>query len=364
MTLNDFSKNLKADFPAGVVVFLVALPLCLGIALASGAPLFAGIVAGIVGGIVIGLLSGSNLSVSGPAAGLTVIVLNAITTLGSFELFLTAVVLAGIIQLIFGFMRAGVVGHFFPSAVIKGMLSAIGLLLILKQIPHGLGDDKDYVGDSSFYQPDGQNTFTEIVLAVQNIEWSAFAICLLGMMIMILWEKPFLKKLSWTKLIPGPLVAVISGVVINQLYKIYIPEIELTGEHLVQLPVVSSFGEFIGALRHPDLSQLGNKSVYIVAFTIAIIASLETLLSLDAVDKLDPQKRIAPQNKELKAQGVGNIISGLLGGLPVTSVIVRSSANVTSGAQTKISAIFHGILLLSWKLFGISRNIQFIKTFT
>ncbi|MBV6644089.1 MAG: SulP family inorganic anion transporter [Cyclobacteriaceae bacterium] len=345
--MKETLSHLRQDLPAGIVVFLVALPLCLGIALASGAPLFSGLIAGIVGGIVVGFASGSHLSVSGPAAGLTVIVLNAITEMGTFESFLVAVVLAGIIQMILGFLRAGIIGHFFPSAVIKGMLSAIGLILILKQIPHALGDDRDYEGDDAFYQPDGENTFTEIILAIQNVETGALIISMICMAVLILWERPFMKNLSWTKVIPGPLVAVGLGISINVIYPALGEGLQLSGDHMVELPVAASFSEFIANLRFPDFSALGYMHTYIIAATIAIVASLETLLSLDAVDKLDPHKRIAPQSRELRAQGLGNFVSGLLGGLPLTAVIVRSSANVNSGAVTKTSAIFHGFLLIS-----------------
>jgi MFS superfamily sulfate permease-like transporter len=344
--MKDLFKYAGNDLPAGLVVFLVALPLCLGIALASGAPLFSGLVAGIIGGIVVGIASGSHLSVSGPAAGLTVIVLGAINSLGSFEAFLVAVVLAGIIQIILGYLRAGVIGHFFPSAVIKGMLSAIGLILILKQIPHALGDDRDWVGDDSFFQPDGENTFTEIIMAVQNVELSAIIISIICLLILIIWDQNFMKRMRWSKIIPGPLVAVIAGISINQLYQYTWPEGVLSSAHMVQLQITGSFSEFVKVLTFPDWSALANSDIYVVAFTIAIVASLETLLSLDAVDKLDPDKRIAPQSRELKAQGLGNLVSGLIGGLPLTAVIVRSSANVNSGARTKLSAIFHGILLL------------------
>ncbi len=344
----NYKANLKNDLPAGLVVFLVALPLCLGIALASGAPLFSGVIAGIVGGIVVGSLSGSQLSVSGPAAGLTVIVLNAIEELGTFESFLMAVVLAGIIQLILGVVKAGVIGHFFPSSVIKGMLAAIGLILILKQIPHALGDDRDYEGDSAFFQPDGENTFTEIILAVQNIDPGALVIALISLIILITWESPRMKALSFTRIVPGPLVAVGSGIVMNEfLYGLLNPESKLIGDHLVSLPVANNFDELVSILTFPDFSALANPQVYVAALTIAIIASLETLLCLDAVDKLDPDKRIAPPNQELRAQGIGNMISGLIGGLPLTSVIVRSTANVSSGAKTKVSAVTHGFWLLS-----------------
>ena len=347
-----FGSNLKNDLPAGLVVALVALPLCLGIALASNAPAFSGILAGIIGGIVVGMISGSHLSVSGPAAGLTVIVINAIDTLGTFEAFLLAVFIAGVMQFLFGIMKAGIIGHFFPSSVIKGMLSAIGLILILKQIPHALGDDQDYEGDESFLQPDGQNTFTEIALAFQNIDTGALIISIVALAILIFWEKPFMKRQSWTKIMPGALVAVLWGVVGNTLlYAKFIPSLFLTGKHMVVLPVSSSFNEFISFFTFPDFSQLGNSQVYISAATIAIIASLETLLSLDAVDKLDPYKRIAPANRELTAQGIGNMISGLIGGLPITAVIVRSTANISSGGKTKVSAVFHGLLIALFVVF-------------
>lgn len=344
--MKNYWGNLKADLPAGLVVSLVALPLCLGIALASGAPLFSGVIAGIVGGLIVGALSGSHLSVSGPAAGLTVIVLNAIESLGSFESFLLAVFLAGLIQLILGILKAGIIGHFFPSSVIKGMLAAIGLILILKQIPHALGDDRDYEGDESFIQADGQNTFSEIVLAVQNINEGALLISLTALIILILWEKPFMKRQKWTNVLPGPLVAVVWGVCLNSsILGNFFPELLITGKHLVTLPVSDSINGLISHLTLPDFSQFINPDIYIIAVTIAIIASLESLLSLDAVDKLDPYKRIAPASRELKAQGIGNMVSSLLGGLPVTAVIVRSTANLSSGAKTKMSTIFHGFLL-------------------
>ncbi|MFY0601448.1 MAG: SulP family inorganic anion transporter [Cyclobacteriaceae bacterium] len=346
--MKKYISSLGSDIPAGIVVFLVALPLCLGIALASGAPLFSGVIAGIVGGLVVGSLSGSHLSVSGPAAGLTVIVLNAITNLGTFESFLLAVFLAGVIQVILGVAKAGIIGHFFPSSVIKGMLSAIGLILILKQIPHALGDDEDYEGDEAFFQSDGENTFTEIALALQNIELGALIICVLSLAILILWESRAFKNMSWTKIVPGPLVAVVFGIVVNSIfYAKTIPSLFLSGKHVVSLPKIDSAADFFNELTFPDFSQIGNTDVLLVALTIAIIASLETLLSLDAVDKLDPYRRIAPASRELWAQGAGNIVSGLIGGLPVTAVIVRSTANISSGAKSKVSAVFHGFLLLA-----------------
>ncbi len=349
--MKEYTENLKYDLPAGLVVFLVALPLCLGIALASGAPLFSGLIAGICGGLIVGFASGSQLSVSGPAAGLTVIVITAIERLGSFETFILAVMIAGLIQLFLGYIRAGIIGHFFPSAVIKGMLSAIGLILILKQIPHALGDDRDYEGDDAFFQPDGENTFTEIILAVQNIEPGALIISAICLALLIIWDRPFMSKYSWTKIVPGPLVAVLLGIGINEFFKSRGSSMLLEGDHMVQLPMISSLSEISDILTFPDFSALANTDVYVVAVTIAIVASLETLLSLDAVDKLDPYKRIAPQSRELKAQGLGNFFSGLIGGLPLTAVIVRSTANVSSGARTKVSAVFHGILLVIAVLF-------------
>lgn len=339
-------KYLKYDLPAGLVVFLVALPLCLGIALASGAPLFSGIIAGIVGGIIIAVASGSALSVSGPAAGLTVIVLNAITELGSYEVFLLAVVLAGLLQIGLGYLKAGIIGYYFPSNVIKGMLAAIGIILILKQIPHAIGYDKNNEGDFDFFQIDGENTFSEIFLSLNHIHIGAVIIAAVSLFILIMWERPFLKKLVFFKFVPGALIVVIVGILINEWFKSNIPLLYLSDEKLVQLPVANSPAEFVNQFTLPDFSGLGNYRVYVVAITIAIIASLESLLSIEAVDKLDPYKRNTPTNRELKAQGLGNLISGLIGGLPITAVIVRSSANVNAGGKTKLSAIFHGLLLL------------------
>lgn len=344
-------SELKYDAPAGLVVFLVALPLCLGIALASGAPLFSGLIAGIVGGLVVGSLSGSNLSVSGPAAGLTAIVVTALGDLGSYNVFLLAVAISGVIQLILGFARAGIIGYYFPSAVIKGMLAAIGLILILKQIPHALGFDKDAMGDQDFFQADGQNTYTEIWLAIQHFNTGAVIIAAASVAVLLLWDRPFLKKYKFFELVPGALVVVIAGVAINQLFLAVAPELALSGDHMVSLPVAGSASEFISFFTLPDFTAFTNPMVYKVAFTLAIVASLESLLSLEATDKLDPYKRIAPANRELKAQGVGNIVSGLIGGLPVTAVIVRSSANVSSGGRTKASAIIHAILLLGCAMF-------------
>ena len=350
--IKAFSFNyLKNDLPAGLVVFLVALPLCLGIALASGAPLFSGIIAGIVGGIVVASVSGSALSVSGPAAGLTVIVLNAITQLGTYESFLLAVVLAGVIQLSLGYLKAGIIGHYFPSSVIKGMLAAIGLILIFKQVPHALGYDKDTEGDFDFFQMDGENTFSEIINSASHLSLGAIIISAISLTILILWERPFLKKYAFFKNVPGALVVVCLGVFINYLFVYFRPDWVLENDHLVKLPVANSANEFLNQFTLPDFTAFSNPKIYVAAFTIAIIASLESLLSVEATDKLDPEKRNTPTNRELKAQGLGNIVSGLIGGLPITAVIVRSSANINSGAKTKLSAIIHGIFLLSSVIF-------------
>lgn len=337
--------NLKYDFPASIVVFLVAVPLCLGIALASGAPLFSGVIAGIVGGIVVGALSGSQLGVSGPAAGLAVIVLSAIQELGSYEIFLVAVALAGLIQLALGFAKAGIIGYYFPSSVIKGMLSGIGIIIFLKQIPHAFGYDKDYEGSVTFAQPDGHNTISELYYMLDAITPGAVIITAVCLAILILWEQSFMKKQKVFQLIQGPLVAVIAGIVLNIAFS-GSETLSLSAEHLVTIPVADSLSGFFGQFTFPDFSQIANGAVWVTAVTIAIVASLETLLCLEATDKLDPYKRIAPANRELKAQGVGNFLAGLIGGLPVTQVIVRSSTNIQSGGRTKGSAIMHGFLLL------------------
>lgn len=330
--------NLKKDFPASIVVFLVALPLCLGIALASGAPLFAGVLTGIIGGIIVGAISGSQLSVSGPAAGLTVIVFSAIASLGNYQTFLLAVLLAGVLQLVLGFAKAGTIANYFPSAVIEGMLAAIGVILILKQIPHAVGYDATYEGNEAF-QENGQNTFSALQRALGAISYGAVVISAISLAILIYW--PRIKKVA---MIPAPLVVVVLGIVLNNLFKG--TAMGIKPEQLVQVPEVSSIAEFTGLFVNPDFSQITNPQVWTVAVTIAIVASLETLLSLEAVDKIDPYKRVSPTNRELMAQGVGNMVSGFLGGLPMTAVIVRSSANVNSGGKTKISAIMHGLWLL------------------
>ncbi len=339
-----FFANLKYDLPASVVVFLVALPLCLGIALASGAPLFSGIIAGIVGGTVVALLSGSPLGVSGPAAGLAVIVLTSIQELGAFESFLLAVVIAGGIQLIFGLLKAGVIGYYFPSSVIKGMLSGIGIIIILKQIPHVFGYDKSPEGEFAFVQADGQNTFSELLNMTNFITPGALIIAALSLGILVLWNRPFMKNHPMAKIIQGPLVVVVLGIILNLVFTG--GNLGLKSDQLVNIPVADSISGFFGQFTFPDFSQIGNSEIWVIALTIAVVASLETLLCVEATDKLDPQKRITPTNRELTAQGIGNMVSGFIGGLPVTQVIVRSSANIQSGGRTKASAFIHGILLL------------------
>ncbi len=346
MEVKNMFKELKNDLPASIVVFFVAVPLCLGIALASGAPLFAGIIAGIVGGIVVAIASGSSLGVSGPAAGLAVIVLTSITTLGSWPAFLLAVVLAGVIQLIMGFAKAGFIAYFFPSSVIKGMLTGIGLLIILKQIPHALGYDKDTEGDLSYFQTDGGTTLSSLTKAFDVLTTGAILIAVLSITILILWDKVLTKKHKLFQLIQGPIVVVILGIVMNYLFQSGILHFSLAADQVVRLPVAHSLTAFFGQFTFPDFSAITNAEVWKIAVVLAIVASLETLLSIEATDKLDPFKRITPTNRELKAQGLGNIVSGLIGGLPITQVIVRSSANISFGGKTKMSAILHGVFLL------------------
>jgi MFS superfamily sulfate permease-like transporter len=342
--MNQYFKHLGRDIPAGLVVFLVALPLCLGIALASGAPFFSGMIAGIIGGIVIGLISDGQLSVSGPAAGLTAVVLTSISKLGTFETFLLAVVIAGILQILLGIFKAGRIAEYFPSNVIKGMLTAIGVIIILKQIPHAFGYDKDTEGDLSFFQNDNENTFSEILHPIEHIDISATLLCLISLTIIILWNIPKIKKV--VGIVPGGLVAVLVSVAINEFLFKQWQGWGIAEEHLVRVPVANNFNEFMGFFKVPDFSQLTNPKVYSVAFTLAAVASIETLLCIEAVDKMDSEKRITTGNRELVAQGIGNIMSGMIGGLPITSVIVRSSANFQAGAKSKTSTIFHGILLL------------------
>ncbi len=339
-------SQLKHDLPSSVIVFFVALPLCLGIALASGAPLFSGLIAGIVGGIVVGSLSGSALGVSGPAAGLAVIVLSSIQELGTYEAFLLAVVFAGVFQLILGVLKAGFIGYYFPSSVIKGMLSGIGVIIILKQLPHAFGYDANYEGDMDFIQADGENTFSELLNIFDNISTPAMTVAIISLAILLLWDNVLSKKFKVFKLIPGPLVAVAFGITFELITNVYFPNWSISSEHLVSVPVAKDFSGFIGQFSLPDFSQIGNYNIYVIALTMAIVASLETLLSVEATDKLDPKKRVTPTNRELIAQGAGNVVSGMIGGLPITQVIVRSSANIQSGGKTKLSGILHGFLIL------------------
>jgi len=345
MNTNLF-KDFKSDFPASIVVFFVALPLCLGIALASGAPLFSGVIAGIVGGIIVGMISGSQLGVSGPAAGLAVIVLSAISSLGSFDAFLLSVVIAGIIQFLLGLFKAGFIAYFVPSSVIKGMLTGIGLLIILKQIPHALGYDLTFEGSESFFEADGSNTFSSLMDAWNLLTPGALLIAAVSMTILILWDTLLTKKHKLFQILQGPIVVVLVGILFNYLFETNMLNFSLLPSQMVDLPVSNGLGEFVNQFTFPDFSQLSNIEIYKIALVMAIVASLETLLCVEATDKLDPIKRVTPTNLELKAQGIGNIISGLIGGLPITQVIVRSSANITFGAQSKLSAILHGFWLL------------------
>ncbi|MBT2556837.1 SulP family inorganic anion transporter [Hymenobacter sp. ISL-91] len=344
-------SSLSQDLPAGLVVFLVALPLCLGISLASGAPLLSGVIAGIVGGVVVSWLSGSALSVSGPAAGLTAIIVAGIATLGSFEAMLAATVMAGILQVGLGIARAGIIGLYFPTSVIRGMLAAIGLILILKQIPHFLGVDADYFEDLTFTQLDGFNTFSEIGNALQNIQPGPATVGFVALGLLLFWDKVLSKRVKVAKLVPGALVVVVVAILLNEAFRGMAPGLLIGSEHLVSLPPINSLQDAAGLITTPDWTAFSRPETYTVAFTIAIVASLETLLSVEAVDKLDPHKRNTPTNREMMAQGAGNMISGLLGGLPMTAVIVRSSANINAGAQTRMSAFFHGLLLLVSLLF-------------
>ncbi len=342
----DYFKSLSSDIPSSIVVFLVALPLCLGIALASNAPLFSGIIAGVVGGVVVGLASRSHLSVSGPAAGLTAIVAAAILTLPSFSAFLTAVVICGVLQMVLGFAKAGIIGDYVPGSVIKGMLAAIGLILILKQFQHLVGYDKDYEGDETFLQMDNENTFSGIFSSLKHVAPVAAIIGIVGLIFSFGWEKFVAKKKGFLKLVPAPLLVVFLGIGINYFFISSGSSSALGEEHLVKIPIAKSTDEFFSFFTMPDWSMLTNKNVIITGITLALVASLESLLSIEAVDDLDPYQRVTPTNRELKAQGLGNLVSGLIGGLPVTSVIVRSSANVNAGAKTKMSTIYHGALLL------------------
>ncbi|HRH37899.1 MAG TPA: SulP family inorganic anion transporter [Flavobacteriales bacterium] len=353
MAFRSFFSYWRQDLPASLVVFLVALPLCLGVALASGAPLLSGLVAGIVGGLVIGSLSRSPLGVSGPAAGLVGIVLPAITELG-FEGFLLAVVIMGVLQVVLGFSNAGIIAYYFPTAVIRGMLAGIGLTIFIKQLPHAVGYDADFMGDESFVQPDAHNSLSELAYMLDALNPGAVIITLVCIMLMVLWERPFIKQRTFLRLIPGPLLAVIVGVVLSRLF-VNLPDLAISTEHFVDIPLRIAADD----LHTPDFSVIGSWALWKVAIVMLMVASLETLLCAEATDKMDPWKRTTPANRELRAQGIGNIISGLLGGLPLTQVIVRSSANVQAGGRTRLSAIVHGALLLLSMLLapGLIREI-------
>ena len=342
------------DLSASLVVFLVAVPLCLGIAVASEAPPIAGLIAGIVGGIVVGGISGSRLGVSGPAAGLAVIVAEAITGLG-FETFLAAVVLAGVFQVALGFAKAGVVAYFFPNAVIKGMLAGIGVIIFIKQIPHAFGYDKDPEGDFAYLQRDGETTTSELVNMLDHINPGAVVITVVGLLLIIFFNSAFAKTNAVLKHVPGALMAVLAGVAL--FFAFQGTEWALTPEQTVSVPVLDSIGEITSLFVFPDWSGLAQWKVWLTGGTIAIVASLETLLCVEATDKMDPKREVTPTNRELIAQGVGNALSGLVGGLPVTQVIVRSSANLQAGATSKASAMLHGVwLVLAIVLFPVAMN--------
>jgi MFS superfamily sulfate permease-like transporter len=341
-------RHLKQDIPASLVVFLVAMPLCLGIALASGAPLYAGIVSGVVGGIVVGLFSGSHTSVSGPAAGLTAVILVSVAQLNSFELFLAAVVLSGLIQIVFGVLKLGFLANYIPSAVIQGLLTAIGLILILKQIPHAVGYDSDPQADFSFWQIDGENTFSELLVMLDYLTPGATLISVFALLMLVFWDHTPLKELTY---LPAPLAVVVAAVGLNLLFSAWMPSLKIGPEHLVSIPQID-FSNGVKLLHIPATDIWQNQAVWTVAITLAIIATLETLLNVEAVDRIDPQKRETPTNRELIAQGAGNVVAGLVGGIPVTSVIVRSSVNLSAGAMTKMSAVLHGVLLMLSVLFA------------
>jgi MFS superfamily sulfate permease-like transporter len=362
--MKSLFAHLNRDLPAGLVVFLVAVPLCLGIAAVSGVPAFSGLIAGFVGGIVVGIISGSQLGVSGPAAGLAVIVFSALdefkSSLGdqvaqaaiateAFQLLLLSIVLAGAIQTFLGFLNGGIIGYYFPSSVIKGMLAGIGLTIFLKEIPHALGYDKHMEGDITFYHLDGENTFTDIINAVGNTDFGALIISAAGLVILAIWQRPFMTNQRIWQILQGPLVAILAGIVL--VFVFAGSSLEMVKEHLVTVPVANNVSEFLGSFTLPNFGGITNPLVWQTAFVIAIVASLETLLCVEATDKLDPERRITPTNLELKAQGIGNIVSGLIGGLPITQVIVRSSANIQSGGKTKMSAILHGFFIFGFVAF-------------
>jgi MFS superfamily sulfate permease-like transporter len=342
-------RAIGSDLPAGLVVYLVALPLCLGIALASDAPLFSGVIAGIVGGMVVTLFSGSELSVSGPAAGLAILVASSVSVLGSFETLLLAVVLAGLMQVGLGFLRAGAIGDWIPHSVIKGMLAAIGFVIVIKQLPHALGFEASFTdAEVSLALLGWLRTLIHPLEAFSAFHPGAMAITALSLAVLIVWDLPVMRRQSWTRLIPGALVAVVLSALVNQVFQAITPAMYLSArnDRLVELPDVSSWSSLVAQLRFPEWSAILRRDVWITALTMMAIASVESLLSIEAVDRMDPERRISDPNAELRAQGIGNIVSGLLGGLPITSVIVRSSANVYGGGRTRLASMVHGLLLL------------------
>lgn len=345
-TINNSSlfSHVKTDLSAGLVVFLIALPLCLGISLASGAPLFSGVISGIIGGIIVGLASNSKINVSGPAASVALVVLSAIQSFGSFQIVLSATIIAGIIQIILGYLRAGTVAYFFPNAMIKGILASIGLILIIKQLPHALGYHKALEGLE--FRSEGPLSLSYITGLLDNIHPGTTLITLISLAIILIWDRPQLKRYPFFKFVPSALIAVITSIFVNLIYQKLFPSMQLTSHQLVELPIADGFEGFLSLFSYPDFSQILNPELYFVAFSIAFIASLESLLSTEAGDKLDPYRRRTSTNRELKAQGIGNIVAGFIGGLPITAVIVRTSANVTSGGRTPLSTITHGVIML------------------
>lgn len=357
---NGFFATWRQDVPAAIVVFLIALPLCVGIALASGAPAFAGIVSGVIGGIVVGGLSRSPLSVTGPAAGLVLVVVAALQALQTYEAFLLAVVLAGLMQIVLGWARLGTLSHFFPSAVVKGMIAAIGIVLILKQIPHALSFDRDYEGDEAFWQADGYNTFTELAnIPQESISVTAIVISLSSLIFLLFWEKDRRSHSGWRGFLPGPLVVAAAGALATVLLPLWKPELAISAIHRVNVPVMKTGQDLAAQLHFPDFSQFFQLEVWQFAFVLCLVATLETLMSIEAADRLDPLQRLTPVNRELRVQGLGNVLSGLIGGLPIVAVLVRSSANISAGAASRLSAILHGVLLLAATL-AIPRLINLI----
>lgn len=341
------TKESLKDIQAGVVVFLVAVPLCLGIALAQNAPPFSGIISGIIGGSIVMLISGAKYSISGPTAGMTAIMVSSIKELGGFELVLTSICIAGIFQILFGLLHLGIIGYYFPSSVIKGMLSAIGIILIIKQIPHLIGYDVDPEGDMSFFQDDGRNTFTELFNMVNYFTPGPAIISAISILILLFWNSDFIKPTSKLSFIPSALTIVAAGLLLNKLFEFAFPSLLIHQNHLVSIPTIKSTSDLWDSLIFPDLSGLNNIRTYSIGFTIAVVVSLESLLSIDATDKLKKEKSQSPTNRELIAQGVGNLTCGLVGGVPITSAIIRSSANINAGATSKLSGYVHGLLLLT-----------------